>query len=283
MSRSGSRSPPSGSPSPPGSCRAPSAACAPPASVPPTLYGTSTDPTRRTAMDPVYELRGVTKSYGSGSTQVDAVREVDLRIEAGEFVAIAGPSGSGKTTLLQLLGALDRPTRGEILFEGRDLASLRESELTQLRLRTIGFVFQQFNLIPTVSAAENVELALAPTRIPQDVRVRRVANLLASVGLGDRGHHLPSQLSGGEQQRVAIARALANEPDVLLADEPTGNLDTATGEEIIGVLRELNRSRGQTVVLITHDPEIAAAASRVVRMHDGFLGEGRLELESVGG
>ena len=234
-------------------------------------------------MDPVYELRGVTKSYGSSSTQVDAVRDVDLRIEAGEFVAIAGPSGSGKTTLLQLLGALDRPTRGEILFEGRDLASLRESELTQLRLRTIGFVFQQFNLIPTVSAAENVELALAPTRIRQDVRVRRVANLLASVGLGDRGHHLPSQLSGGEQQRVAIARALANEPDVLLADEPTGNLDTATGEEIIGVLRELNRSRGQTVVLITHDPEIAAAASRVVRMHDGFLGEGRLELESVGG
>ena len=234
-------------------------------------------------MDPVYELRGVTKSYGSGSTQIDAVRDVDLRIEAGEFVAIAGPSGSGKTTLLQLLGALDRPTRGEILFEGRDLASLRESELTQLRLRTIGFVFQQFNLIPTVSAAENVELALAPTRIPQDVRVRRVANLLASVGLGDRGHHLPSQLSGGEQQRVAIARALANEPDVLLADEPTGNLDTATGEEIIGVLRELNRSRGQTVVLITHDPEIAAAASRVVRMHDGFLGEERLELEIAGG
>ena len=234
-------------------------------------------------MDPVYELRGVTKSYGSGSTQVDAVRDVDLRIEAGEFVAIAGPSGSGKTTLLQLLGALDRPTRGEILFEGRDLASLRESELTQLRLRTIGFVFQQFNLIPTVSAAENVELALAPTRIPQDVRVRRVANLLATVGLGDRGHHLPSQLSGGEQQRVAIARALANEPDVLLADEPTGNLDTATGEEIIGVLRELNRSRGQTVVLITHDPEIAAAASRVVRMHDGFLGEERLELEIAGG
>jgi len=234
-------------------------------------------------MDPVYELRGVTKSYGSGSTQVDAVRDVDVRIEAGEFVAIAGPSGSGKTTLLQLLGALDRPTRGEILFEGRDLASLRESELTQLRLRTIGFVFQQFNLIPTVSAAENVELALAPTRIPQDVRVRRVANLLASVGLGDRGHHLPSQLSGGEQQRVAIARALANEPDVLLADEPTGNLDTATGEEIIGVLRELNRSRGQTVVLITHDPEIAAAASRVVRMHDGFLGEERLELEIAGG
>jgi len=234
-------------------------------------------------MDPVYELRGVTKSYGSSSTQVDAVRDVDLRIEAGEFVAIAGPSGSGKTTLLQLLGALDRPTRGEILFEGRDLASLRESELTQLRLRTIGFVFQQFNLIPTVSAAENVELALAPTRIPQDVRVRRVANLLASVGLGDRGHHLPSQLSGGEQQRVAIARALANEPDVLLADEPTGNLDTVTGEEIIGVLRELNRSRGQTVVLITHDPEIAAAASRVVRMHDGLLSEERLELETVGG
>jgi putative ABC transport system ATP-binding protein len=180
----------------------------------------------------LYELRGVTRSYGQGASRVDAVRDLDLTIDTGDFVAVVGPSGSGKTTLLQLLGGLDRPTSGTILFEGRDLAALREAELTRLRLDTIGFVFQQFNLIPTVTAAENVELALAPRRIPAAERTERVAELLGAVGLAARGHHLPSQLSGGEQQRVAIARALANEPRVLLADEPTGNLDSATGREM---------------------------------------------------
>jgi putative ABC transport system ATP-binding protein len=221
----------------------------------------------------LYELRGATKSYGQGASRVDAVRDLDLTIEAGEFVAVVGPSGSGKTTLLQLLGGLDRPTSGSILFEGRDLAALREAELTRLRLDTIGFVFQQFNLIPTVTAAENVELALAPRRIPAAERAERVGELLAAVGLVARGHHLPSQLSGGEQQRVAIARALANEPRVLLADEPTGNLDSATGKEIVNLLRLLSDDRGQTVVLITHDAGAAAGARRVVRMHDGRIAD----------
>jgi putative ABC transport system ATP-binding protein len=219
----------------------------------------------------LYELRGVTKSYGQGAARVDAVSDLDLTIDRGEFVAIVGPSGSGKTTLLQLLGGLDRPTSGSILFEGRDLAALREAELTRLRLDTIGFVFQQFNLIPTVSAAENVELALAPRRMPSAERAERVSELLSAVGLAARGHHLPSQLSGGEQQRVAIARALANEPRVLLADEPTGNLDSATGKEIINLLRLLSDDRGQTIVLITHDVGAAADARRVIRLHDGEI------------
>jgi putative ABC transport system ATP-binding protein len=225
---------------------------------------------------PIYELRAVTRSYGSGSTRVDAVRDIELTIESGELVAIVGPSGSGKTTLLQLLGALDRPTAGEVVFEGRNLAVMKESELTAIRLARMGFVFQQFNLIPTLSAAENVELALAPTRLPREERRGRVASLLASVGLADRGHHLPSQLSGGEQQRVAIARALANEPDVVLADEPTGNLDSATGDEIVGLLQDLNARSGQTIVLITHDAFVAAAAPRTIRLRDGSIVEDNL-------
>src|SRR4051794_35090881 len=206
-------------------------------------------------METIYELRDVTKSYGRGNTEVTAVGGVSLTIESGEFVAIVGPSGSGKTTMLQLLGGLDRPTTGQVLFEGRDLAGLRESELTRMRLQTIGFVFQQFNLIPTVTAADNVALALAPRGLRAAARNERVDELLAAVGLAARGDHLPSQLSGGEQQRVAIARALANEPDVLLADEPTGNLDSQTGEEIVGILRQLCDDRGQTIVLITHDDD----------------------------
>jgi putative ABC transport system ATP-binding protein len=220
---------------------------------------------------PAYELRGVTRKYGQGQTQVFAVRDLDLRIEAGEFVAVAGPSGSGKTTLLQLLGALDRPSAGEILFEGRDLAKLGETELTRLRFTAIGFVFQQFNLIPTLTAAQNVELALAPRRFSANRRRETVAELLGAVGLASRGHHLPSQLSGGEQQRVAIARALANEPRALLADEPTGNLDSTTGDEIIGLLGQLTADRGQTTILVTHDSDVAAAAARTIRMQDGRL------------
>ena len=222
---------------------------------------------------PLYELRNVTKTYGQGGAQVRALRDLSLTIDSGEFVAVVGPSGSGKTTLLQLLGALDRPSSGEVLFEGRDLARMKESELTSLRLATIGFVFQQFNLIPTVTAAENVALALVPRRIPGQERRERVEELLSAVGLGDRGDHLPSQLSGGEQQRVAIARALANEPRVLLADEPTGNLDSETGEEIVGLLRALCEDRGQTIVLITHNTPLAETAHRLVRLQDGALVE----------
>jgi putative ABC transport system ATP-binding protein len=220
---------------------------------------------------PIYLLRGVGRVYGQSANQVHAVRDVDLEIARGEFLVIVGPSGSGKTTLLQLLGALDRPSNGKIDFEGRDLARLGDDELTKLRLRTIGFIFQQFNLIPTLTAAQNVELALAPAGLDGDSRRARGHELLESVGLGGRAHHLPSQLSGGEQQRVAIARALANNPHVLLADEPTGNLDTATGEEIMALLRDLSTRSGHTVVLITHDVEIAAEAPRVIRMQDGQL------------
>jgi putative ABC transport system ATP-binding protein len=227
---------------------------------------------------PIYDLRHVTRSYGKDETQVDAVRDVDLVIERGEFVAIVGPSGSGKTTLLQLLGGLDRPTSGEVQFEGRNLATLKESELTSLRLSTIGFVFQQFNLIPTLTARQNIELALAPAGRKPAERSALVRGLLDAVGLGNRGHHLPSQLSGGEQQRVAIARALANEPDVLLADEPTGNLDSTTGQEIIALLRDLNASSEQTIVLITHDADVAAEVTRTVRMQDGSIADARLGL-----
>jgi putative ABC transport system ATP-binding protein len=222
-------------------------------------------------MHPLYELDGVVKAYGSGDGRVTAVAGVDLRIERGEFVVVAGPSGSGKTTLLQLLGALDRPTSGSIAFDGSDLARLGDGDLARLRRDTLGFVFQQFNLIPTLTATQNVEVAMAPTSLTRAGRRARAAYLLDRVGLGARGSHLPSQLSGGEQQRVAIARALANEPDVLLADEPTGNLDTATGEEIIRLLRGLWQQEGLSIVLITHDPAVAGAAPRVVRLRDGRI------------
>jgi putative ABC transport system ATP-binding protein len=219
----------------------------------------------------LYELRGVSKEYGEGATRVVAVDDVDLRVERGEFVALMGPSGSGKTTMLQLLGALDRASRGQVLFEGDDMARMRDGELTALRRKTLGFVFQQFNLIPTLTARQNVEVALAPAGMPASERRARATELLERVGLGTRSGHLPSQLSGGEQQRVAIARALAGEPRVVLADEPTGNLDTATGADIIGALRGLWENHGITVILVTHDRAIAERAPRVVRMRDGRI------------
>ena len=227
------------------------------------------DPSVNGGPPPVYQLSGVTKRYGELGAGVEALRGVDLAIEGGEFVAISGPSGSGKSTLLQLLGALDRPTEGVLLFEGRELPRLADGELARLRLEAFGFVFQQFNLIPTLTAQENVEVALAPRGDTGERRRSRARWLLDEVGLAARRDHLPGALSGGEQQRVAIARAIANEPRVLLADEPTGNLDTATGEEVLGVLRRLAHEHGQTVVLVTHDTAIATRASRLVRMQDG--------------
>jgi putative ABC transport system ATP-binding protein len=217
----------------------------------------------------LYELEDVGRRYGQGATEVRALAGVNLRIAPGEFVVVAGPSGSGKTTLLQLLGALDRPTDGVVHFEGRDLGALGDGELAKLRLNELGFVFQQFNLIPTLTARQNVEASLAPTAADGAARHLRAGELLEAVGLAARSEHLPSQLSGGEQQRVAIARALANEPRVLLADEPTGNLDSATGREILALLRELSEARGLTIVVVTHDPEIADDAPRVVHMRDG--------------
>ncbi|MFZ6005576.1 MAG: ABC transporter ATP-binding protein [Actinomycetota bacterium] len=222
----------------------------------------------------MYELRGVAKEFAQGDVLVRAVDEVDLVIEDADFVVVEGPSGSGKTTLLQLLGGLERPTRGALLYDGDDLAAMSERRLAELRLRTFGFVFQQFNLIPTLTAAQNVEAALAPRHLSRDERRARVAELLERVQLSDRAEHLPTQLSGGQQQRVALARALANDPKVLLADEPTGNLDSSTGEQIVALFAELS-DEGRTVVLITHDPRVAAAAPRALHMLDGhFEAEG---------
>jgi putative ABC transport system ATP-binding protein len=219
----------------------------------------------------LYQLRAVARRYGHDGTTVDAVRSLDLAIPAGEFVVIAGPSGSGKSTLLQLLGGLDRASSGELLLDGVDLGRLDDNRLADLRLRTIGFVFQQFNLIPTLTAAQNVEIALAPQHAPAADRLRRVSELLAQVGLEHRSRHLPSQLSGGEQQRVAIARALANRPRILLADEPTGNLDSDTGSEILALLRSVVTADGKTLILVTHDRDVAALATILLRMRDGRI------------
>ena len=219
----------------------------------------------------IYEVRDASKWFVKGPTVVRAVDGVSLEIEAGEFVALEGPSGSGKTTLLQLLGALDRPSEGVVAFEGRDLASLRDHELAQLRLSAFGFVFQQFNLIPTLSAVQNVEVALAPAGVRGTDLRERAESLLEEVGLAPRAAHLPAQLSGGEQQRVAIARALATEPRVILADEPTGNLDTATGADVIELLAGLAAQHGATVVVATHDAELASRAPKRLAMRDGKI------------
>ena len=200
-----------------------------------------------------------------------AVDGVDLTFNAGEFVAIEGPSGSGKTTLLQLLGALDRPSSGQVFFGGRDLATLGDNELAALRLRSFGFVFQQFNLIPTLSALENVEARLAPTGVGKEELRERSLAVLGEVGLAERAAHLPAQMSGGEQQRVAIARALVTEPSVVLADEPTGNLDSKSGSDIVEQLAGLAAQRGATVIVATHDADLAKRAPRRLGMRDGRL------------
>jgi putative ABC transport system ATP-binding protein len=221
--------------------------------------------------DDLYRLEGVSRVYGSGSAAVAALADVTLSIHRGEFTVIIGQSGSGKTTLLQLLGALDRPTGGSVQLDGVDLGRASDRELSRLRRDTIGFIFQQFNLVPTLTAGQNIEAAMVTAGPGRAERDRRVAELLEAVGLRPRAGHLPSQLSGGEQQRVAIARALANRPQVLLADEPTGNLDSATGLDILALLQRLSAEQQLTVVLITHDPAIASAATRLLRMRDGRL------------
>jgi putative ABC transport system ATP-binding protein len=218
-----------------------------------------------------YQLEGATRSFGENSTRVLALDALNLTIKRGEFVAIFGPSGSGKTTLLQLLGALDRPSAGSVRFEGEPLERLGDSALAGLRLRALGFVFQQFNLIPTLTANENVEAALAPLAMSRLERRQTAAQHLEAVGLGPRAEHLPTQLSGGEQQRVAIARALARSPRVVLADEPTGNLDTRNGEMVMELLARLHRELEITLVLVTHDEWIAERADRVLRLADGRL------------
>jgi putative ABC transport system ATP-binding protein len=219
----------------------------------------------------MYNLTKVTKTFQKGRREVAAVRGLDLVIDDGEWLAVQGRTGHGKTTLLNLLGGLDRPTSGTIQFDGKDLAALREAQVTRVRSASVGFIFQTFNLVPTLSAAENVEAALVPLRIRAAGRRRRVTAALESVGLADRARHLPSELSGGQQQRVAIARALVKEPKVLLADEPTGNLDEHTRDDIIALLEKLWRERGLTLVLVTHDSTIARRAERIAVMKQGRL------------
>jgi len=219
----------------------------------------------------VYQLTGVCKDFINGSRTVRAVCDIDLIIPDGEWIAVRGRTGHGKSTLLNLLGGLDRPSAGKVLLDGRDLGSMADGELTRLRATAIGFVFQTFNLVPTLSAAENVETALVPLRLRQRERRRRVAAALESVGLADRARHLPSELSGGQQQRVAIARALAKEPTALLADEPTGNLDEETRDEIIGLMEKLWRERGLTLVLVSHDSAVVRRAQRVAVMARGRI------------
>ena len=218
--------------------------------------------------DVLYELADVRRSFRRGPAEVRAVDGIDLVIRSGEFVAIEGPSGSGKTTLLQLLGGLERPTSGRLSFAGSELSTLGDKELTRFRAHDVGFVFQHFNLIPTLTAMENVLAALETGDLARGDRAARAEELLRRVGLGDRMDHLPTNLSGGEQQRVAIARALANAPKVILADEPTGNLDSTTSAEIIDLLAEL-AGTGVAVVVVTHADTVAARAARRVRMHDG--------------
>jgi len=219
----------------------------------------------------MYELSNVTKNYLKGSRTVTAVRDLNLVIGDGEWLAIQGRTGHGKSTLLHILGALDRPTAGTVTLADQDLTQLREAQVTRLRAQSIGFIFQTFNLVPTLSAAENVEAALVPLGIAPGQRHRRVIAALESVGLADRSRHLPSELSGGQQQRVAIARALVKEPMVLLADEPTGNLDEDTRDEITELLSRLWRDLGLTLVLVTHDSTVARRAQRIAVMHKGRL------------
>jgi putative ABC transport system ATP-binding protein len=219
----------------------------------------------------VYELSGVTKLYQKGRATVTALDGVDVTIPDGEWLAIQGPTGHGKTTLLQMLGGLDRPTSGVVDLRGQTLAALPERQVNLVRARSIGFIFQTFNLIPTLTAQENVETALVPFRIAATERRERAARALAEVGLADRAGHLPYELSGGQQQRVAIARALVKSPAVLLADEPTGNLDETTRDEIIGLLARLSQDQGLTLILVTHDSTVAARAQRIALMRNGQL------------
>lgn len=215
------------------------------------------------------ELRGVSKTVPSGTGSLTILHPIDLAIEAGRVVAITGPSGSGKSTLLGLLAGLDAPSSGQVILDGVDITTLGEDELAQLRGTRIGFVFQFFHLLPSLTAFENVLVPMEIAGIPK--AAPRAKELLEEVGLSDRAHHYPSQLSGGEQQRVAIARALANNPPILLADEPTGNLDSATGQSVIQLLLDVNRTRRTTLVLVTHDQELAAVADVVVALRDGRI------------
>ena len=220
---------------------------------------------------PMVETIGVTRSYPSGDGVVEALKSIDLAVAARELLAIRGRSGSGKTTLLNILGGLDRPTSGRVLLDGREVTEMSEDELVELRRRNVSFVFQGFGLLPIFTAAENVEVPLRLIKLDPAERDRRVEEVLGMVGLSERAHHRPHELSGGEQQRVAVARALATRPKLLLADEPTGQLDSETGRRIMGLLRSVARAEGITMIVATHDPLMLEVADRVIELRDGRL------------
>jgi putative ABC transport system ATP-binding protein len=219
----------------------------------------------------VLEAKNLTKVYEAGENSVAALSDVNLQVGRGEFMSIMGPSGSGKTTLLSMLGCFDKPTSGQVVIDGLDVTAMRESELPKIRAEKVGFIFQAFNLIPTLTALENVELPMERGKIPKGKRKGRALKLLGSVGLEDKAGRKPNRLSAGEQQRVAIARALANSPAIILADEPTGNLDSKTGQDIIQLLRELRREEGSTIILVTHDKQMASLSDRMLFLRDGKL------------
>lgn len=221
--------------------------------------------------DTIIELKDVWKVYRMGEVEVPALRGIDVDVKRGEFVVIAGASGSGKSTLMNLVGCLDVPSKGSVYLDGQDITTLRESELAQARGRKIGFIFQGFNLIPTLNALENVTLPLFFQDIDDDVAKKKAEKLLGLVGLADRMKHRPSQLSGGQMQRVAIARALANDPAIIFADEPTGNLDTKTGGIVMETFQELNKKHGHTIILITHEQDVAEYAQRIIAIRDGQI------------
>ena len=216
------------------------------------------------------ETKNLTKIYKRGDSEVIGVKDINLKIEDGEFVSVIGPSGSGKSTLLHLLGGLDKPTYGEVLIDGENIEDLDEEDLCRLRRDKIGFIFQDFNLIPTINAIENVVISRIPTGVPPEM-IERGVNLLGYFRMEDRLDHLPTQISGGQQQRVAIARALINTPQIVLADEPTGELDSKSGDEIVHLMREMNEMEGVTFVIVTHDLNVSNKTDRVIQIHDGEI------------
>jgi putative ABC transport system ATP-binding protein len=225
----------------------------------------------------IIETVDLVKEYPQGETSLRVLKGINMKVEEGDFMAIMGPSGSGKSTLLNMIGALDKPTSGTVLIRGVDISTLSDNQLADLRSKEIGFVFQFFNLISRMKALGNVALPMAIAGVPRSERRERAAKLLEMVGLGERMHHRPTELSGGEQQRVAIARALVNDPAVVLCDEVTGNLDSGTGDDIMQLMRTLNNEEGKTFVLITHDPVVAQSTDRLVTLHDGeIIGEKRV-------
>lgn len=219
----------------------------------------------------IIRIEGVWKTYKMGEVEVHALRGMNFEVKKGEFVAIMGPSGSGKSTAVNMVGCLDVPTKGNIFLDGKNIAKMSESQLAQIRGRKIGFIFQQFNLIPSLTAKRNITLPMIFQGVSYEKRVKRAEKLLRLVDLGDRMQHKPSEMSGGQQQRVAIARSLANDPEVILADEPTGNLDSETGKKVMDFLRQLNKKEGKTVIMVTHDPKLAKVADRIAHLKDGVI------------